>query len=210
MPNNTEKVVAALQQFFILSHNVLAETRNAHKGNKYAKTEDVIAALKPIAATCGIGIHIIPGEFVGAKQIMLGENDYDIFGTITMHVIITHISGQMLDYNDFGAMPSFPLNIKNKGMTLADRTMSAMTILTRRIWLGLAGAAETTTVENSEDNEYLVLGDILNTLKNQETIEAVRTAYLSMRPRINPLDLPGVIEFATGLKNKFGAANEPT
>jgi len=126
----------SLNSFSQSARNILADKFNSGPGkNRYASTQHVLNELKPLLSKMGLAIHIFPKN---TTLISPGE------GKISVTVLVTHESGENISFE-----AEMPLNVGSR-QSAADKHMICLTLLTRKIWLGLAGVVETSEADKAE------------------------------------------------------------
>jgi len=177
-----KELFQALQRFSAEADNIVGTERNRGKnGSVYASTSATLLKLKPLAARHGLSVHILPGEFSG--HLEGAATLPEMVGEQSVHIVVTHESGQMLDLGT----ASMPVNVGNKALSSADKSLIVFTLLTRKIWLGLAGAVEvddeakTHAAMTAADNEAALLDEAVASLRACTTVESLVETFKTYR-----------------------------
>jgi predicted nucleic acid-binding protein len=87
--------------------------------------------------------------------------------------MVAHVDGGFVDFG----RAELPFNYGNKGLTGADKALIVLTMLQRKVWLGLAGVAEAESEEQQlaqADKAQNELEAVLNAINDAESLDALR------------------------------------
>jgi hypothetical protein len=177
-----KELIQSLQKFAAAADNIVGTERNRGKnGSIYASTSATILELKPLAARHGLSIHIIPGTFSG--HLEGAASLPEMVGEQSVHILVTHESGQFLDLGT----ASMPVNIGNKALSSADKSLIVFKLLTRKVLLGLAcivevdDEAKTHAAMTAADDEAALLDEAIASLRACTTVETLVETFKTYR-----------------------------
>jgi hypothetical protein len=126
-----------------------------------------------------------------------------------MTVLVTHISGESIQF-----VMSLPVNIGNKGMTSADKAQAALTILTRKAWLGLLGVVEVDSYEKTlsaiteqQSADEAMLAEAKAKLSAAQSYAEALAVYKSAKAtgKLGEESLASLVRLGTEIKDKLGS-----
>lgn len=142
-----KNLITALNAAAHEADNIVGKSNNSAKGTVYASTPEVLNYARPLLAKYGLSVSFMPGSFehhIIQSSTKDGRTFSEQAGVATVEYILNHESGE-----SFSGNSSMPVNIGNIGLSSADKTLGAWTILKRNIVLGLLGVVEVDNVEKT-------------------------------------------------------------